>query len=128
MAYFKARISGSSGNEPVLLWTNPNPTSNFAAQTINIDVSEYKNIGFEYALWPSSTGGTDIYKTILDKKTPYMQLSLMAGYGQNNGVYWRNITIGDGTMTFTNGLSPSGQSQANFLIIRKIYGIKNDII
>lgn len=32
---------------PVLLWTNPNPTSAFAAQTIELDLSEYAGVIIE---------------------------------------------------------------------------------
>lgn len=40
MALFECRKVSSA--KPVLLWTNENPTSNFNAQTINVDLTGYE--------------------------------------------------------------------------------------
>ena len=33
---------------PVLLWTNPSPTSEFAAQTVSLDLTEYNGVIVEF--------------------------------------------------------------------------------
>ena len=48
-------ISMESGMTTILLWTNPNPTSSFAAQTVALDLSEYKAICIETKLEAESS-------------------------------------------------------------------------
>lgn len=40
--------TGTIQKNMVLLWTNPNPTSAFAAQTISVDISEYSFVAIEF--------------------------------------------------------------------------------
>ena len=40
--------NGSDSSKPELLWTNPAPRSAFAAQTVSLDLSNYKSVCIEY--------------------------------------------------------------------------------
>lgn len=42
------RIMGLAAEQPTLLWTNPNPTSEFTAQTLNIDFSGYEYFSIRF--------------------------------------------------------------------------------
>ena len=59
MAYFKARVGSSGGNEPVLLWTNPNPTSVFEAQLASIDTTTYKYFIIKYKTHATAANSTE---------------------------------------------------------------------
>lgn len=48
MAFIRASKGGGGGmGEPELLWTNPNPSATFAAQTISLNLSPYKAVGIK---------------------------------------------------------------------------------
>ena len=63
-------------NRPKLLWTNSNPSSSFATQSINIDFSSYRFVIVVF----------DNYSTIIAKLGKY-------GYGQLNQVYNNRLII-----------------------------------
>ena len=41
-------LSSNLGGKPELLWTNSNPTSDFPAQTLNIDLSKYNKLKYRF--------------------------------------------------------------------------------
>ena len=57
-------INNSGGSEPVLLWTNPNPTTGFVSQTINIDTTEYEYFQIKYRV---STYGDETDIAVIKK-------------------------------------------------------------
>lgn len=127
MAYFKARVGGSSGNEPVLLWENPSPTAVFAAQTINVNTSEYSNLIFVYT--NRSGTGTEVYETNCMLPNDRGVLSCYGYKSNNNSFYSRMFTKTDTTITFTAGYSSqSSGTDTDRVIPIKIYGLKKALI
>ena len=109
-----------------LLWTNPSPTSAFAAQTVSLGLSEY-----EWLLINSRrSDGYDQYVTYL---IPVNGLTQIMSCGQLNvnptASMMRGVTATSIGCTFTTGYA-SGNSSSNtgWLIPYKIYGIKMSYI
>lgn len=112
---------------PTLLWENSSPTSNFAAQTINVNTSNYNHLVFEYKNRPS---GTESYQTscILPNDTRGT-LSCYGNVSSSTVFYTRMFTKTDTTITFTAGYSSqSSGTDTDRVIPVKIYGIKTLII
>ncbi len=59
-----------------LLWTNPNPTSSFSAQTISLDLSEYQLV---FVVCKGDTTGTN-YTTALAEFNTLTQIGTINGY------------------------------------------------
>ena len=107
-----------------LLWTNPNPTSSFSAQTISLDLSKYDAVEVVF----------NQHKQNLTLVTQKIRIRGVANTcGNTNFGYFvsRNLTFKDGGVTFTNGLYygkyntySSLATDNDFLIPYKIYGIK----
>lgn len=98
-----------------LLWTNSNPTTAFAAQTISLDLSDYDIIEMKYQ------------RTISEQST----LTIIIHLGERGVAYYINGTvIGDRRVDVsTTGISildcySNNTVNNEFLIPLKIYGIK----
>ena len=103
-----------------LLWTNPNPTSDFAAQTLSVDLIGYTMFGVAYKIekaWGSSAG---VY---------------MFGAGLNSMLYWPNVGGADvytrrfdnsdiTKIVVSNQSTMSGTTDNGKIIPLYIYGIK----
>lgn len=108
-----------------LLWTNPNPTANFSAQTVSIDLSDYDEV--EVVTIVSRTSGKmgicHLYFT-----SPVSQS--LAFLGDDATKHARDLSINTSGITFQNGYyqyMTSGQSKttdSGQAIPYKIYGIK----
>ena len=106
-----------------LLWTNPNPASNFAAQTINIDLSKYDYVVIE-TFRPS---GKDYYCNDIIKvgykKTIIAGWTLANGYGLQGRMFTvekSSVIIGSG---YASGTSGNSVNDAVCIPIN-IYGVK----
>ena len=105
-----------------LLWTNPNPTSAFAAQTISLDLSKYDAIEVVADGWAGNKcyGSQVIYKN---------QLFAMSG-GRKYFFCWRECSFNDTGITFSlaryiNAYNVWKVSESTTDCIPiKIYGIK----
>ena len=102
-----------------LLWTNPTPTSAFSAQTINLDLSNYKYLGI--VSWA---------RTSLDYKKRTMSIvyigdsdeQVLSATGTGNTRFAHANSTG---VTISNP-NPQGAS-TTFVIPYKIYGIKDNL-
>lgn len=94
-----------------ILWTNPNPTSSFSAQTITLNSSEYDMLEFYFK---GGTTGTTMFseKTLKGYNTIVNHIvNLNAGVSQPTGVRQRQATyVNDTTYTITDALTRDGGS------------------
>lgn len=114
-------VSGG-GTTIDILWTNPNPTSSFSAQTINIDLSNYAFI-FIVSMTLGSreqkiTSG--LFPVIAG--TLYM-LSSTTG-GQTPMHVERMFTVNNTSIAFNGGMEGGVSSNNNYMIPNTIYGVK----
>ena len=109
-----------------LLWTNANPSSNFAAQTVAVDLSGYTYVGI---IFKSSTGATYNFSTplyIFQKNSYWSYNNEGGGYLIQRVVNVLNdgsgITFGDCSRlnTYPNGTRTTDNGR---LIPYQIYGI-----
>lgn len=106
----------------VLLWENSAPSSNFNAQTINVNYSNYRFIILEVAsaIGTSEPVRSYLINTVIDK------IQMDSVY---NNINRRRATFNNNTITFEDGhrISTYGQDDATaynqFLIPLRIYGI-----
>lgn len=98
-----------------LLWTNPSPTSAFAAQTVSLDLSDYDAVEIETLL---SVGGMTTTRT-----TDVGQMGEVGGLGSAGATYCRMATVATSGITFTEGKTNGTTNNANAIPLR-IYGIK----
>jgi hypothetical protein len=90
-----------------LLWTNPDPTSDFAAQTITVDgLTDYDYMAISFHAGQSSPTGTIIVPPGTD-----------GGYanGASGNVFCRRkFTVADETITFSDGETVSSYGSTSF--------------
>ena len=104
-----------------LLWSNPNPTSNFETKTINIDLSDYKYVYIKTKGYRTSTEDTD-------NGAPVMHFCMVGGYASlihpiNENINRRKVQITKNSVTFANGYSDSTVAD-DCVIPLNIYGVK----
>ena len=105
---------------PVLLWTNPSPTSEFAAQTISLNLTEYVGVIVEFY-----HGDTHQYVSsrVYVKKTDNFSNKFGGGFVVD-AAYAKNIlALNNEGIQFDNG-SPNNTS----CIPYKIYGVKEYVV
>lgn len=113
--------TGTIKKNMVLLWENPNPTANFAAQTISLDLSDYDLV----AIW--STG--------FNRQTQDSQMNICPVGGDtlincaHTHHFLRSASVSSTGVTFGAGgfISSFGgniQTSNAYAIPRKIYGIR----
>lgn len=105
--------------EPTLLWTNPNPTSAFAQQTLNLNIAPYKYIVVTFNRFDGYT--TPIQKFINKGGNS----TVFTMYGARLAV--RTFTIGIqqvalGNATYYDLNTTSGVTNNQYLIPLEIYG------
>ena len=105
-----------------LLWTNPSPTSPFAAQTVSLDLRDYVAVEVE-----AKTGASiDQYTT---HKFDVGGGGLITNFQLNDTWYMRQMTANSTGIIFANGrycyMSNGGNGVLDAVCIpTKIYGIK----
>lgn len=128
MAFFKTGVGGSSGggNEPILLWTNSDPTSTFNAQTVSIDLTDYE----AFLIYTKGSSSKDTYNYNYVKKTETGKYILADYQGDTHYATLRQITnITNSGITFGNGsYGWVGYNGAAYCIPVEIYGLKKYII
>ena len=109
-----------------LLWTNPAPNSNFAAQTLNIDMSGYDCVEIELSqgeLERLPVGVTEYDRHSITLQTVNAQLNRI-------GIQMRTLTVtGPNQILIGDAYSISSsdfttRTYNNLLVPYKIYGIK----
>lgn len=115
-----------------LIWTNPSPSSGFAAQTIQLDLSAYNQVEIECL---TSAGGVDYATAHCEVGKAAMVQFVSGGNGYGNGTPFlterrfvtstTGIIVSIGYGCFTGGSDWSYNSTTR-MIPYKIYGIKNN--
>ena len=106
--------------KPVLLWTNSNLSSNFAAQTLSLDLSNYK-----YVIIVSRTSTTQDYKNRASSILPVGGTAFTGvGVSRDRAIrYAKASTTGIEFKIANYGLDEDN----TFSIPYKIYGIKGEL-
>lgn len=102
-----------------LLWTNPNPTSVFAPQTISLNLSEYDEVQIYFI---QDVGDT---RTI-SRTTCLVGTRGMLGMPRGD-VYYSQVrvfTVNTNSIEFSQGLAGNGNVFDRLNVPYKIYGIK----
>lgn len=102
-----------------LLWTNDSPTSNFAAQTVSLDLSGYSAIVVAFAT--STTSGLYAFSNIALKDGNPWFLSFLGGASTYR--YGRSATVTNTGVEFSNGYRDGSASSAQAIPLY-IYGIR----
>ena len=109
----------NTNKEWPVLWTNPSPTSNFSAQTVSVDLSDWSWVAIGAAV---STSGTSEIITFARNGTS-TTLSL-PNIGGTQYFYKRSVTVSPTGVTFSTGYrNTNGTTGAGYCIPLKIYGV-----
>lgn len=109
--------------EPVLLWTNPDISSTFAAQTVSLNLAEYAGVMIEFnQSYNDAQICTRVYATKNDTYEKFGGGSNTAS-DTNNGANGRHFLVTDSGITFWDSSSNNGS-----LIPTKIYGVKKYVV
>lgn len=128
-------VSIETGGSPTLLWTNPHPTSVFAEQTIQLDLSEYSFVIVEYGHDYGFVTGAAIFPvpTITPSQgySAYNEIQGIKWTGSQCALYLRRLKIttssiwfGDGTRFTTYNTSGSTTTDNNVGFPKRIWGVK----
>ena len=129
---FYHSLTGNGGTtptedlEPVLLWTNPSPTSDFTAQTVSLDLSDYAGVIVEFI---KSTTSNKINTRLYAKKNEDVDGIFGAGsyYVKGDSNTARGISVTDTGVTFAEGYGNMSLNNKTSIPIR-IYGVKNYVV
>lgn len=128
--------NNNNGLEMVLLWENVSPMSDFAAQTISLDLSAYSHIVIysvpcvsgseldnymDYRLCPSNM-------LLVNTEIPTFYSCAFMGNDKRSGAAGRNVTIGNSAIEFGQGWmlhATKDRIMSNkYMVPYCIYGIK----
>lgn len=103
----------------VELWTNPNPTSNFAAQTVALDLSAWNVIAVI-----TKFNATSASETIHMIRVGYQCVTNAVNIGSNAYVAKRTATVSTSGVTFAQGYrNTTGTSGTEYCVPVAIYGV-----
>lgn len=108
---------GNAKANPVLLWTNPNPSSNYSAQKVLLDLTEYRGVSFYYRNQSSGTYYKSSGFFAVGDSFELDYSSTAGGASIRKGIV---LTDGIDFEAATTGLS--GVSAASAIVPIKIYG------
>lgn len=110
---------GGGGGGWTSLWTNPNPDSAFAAQTVSIDLSSWHLICI--LAKPQNTGATT---SAFLAAVGTENILTVPNLGSTQYFYKRNATISTSGVTFSTGYrNTNGTSGTGYCIPTAIYGL-----
>ena len=116
------KINNKLIKEGTVLWTNPNPTSSFATQTITLSSNDYDFYEVYCAYSYQTTQYANSYKSYKNKG----MILWMTGYSTNTSVR-RKIDWTDSThLLVSSGMSANSTNDA-YLIPLYIIGYKTNI-
>lgn len=109
---------------PTLIWTNPNPTSNFAAQTIEMNLSSYK-----YIIVLTNPAPTVTYLPRSSAIIPVTETcpTNQARTASTGSGLFRNICATGTGITISAAYTTSNSAQNDRTIPYKIYGIRGEL-
>lgn len=114
------------GNGFELLWTNPSPSSVFAAQTLTLDLSKYKYVAIECSYTTTADYRTICLQPIPSKTggTGEIHPRISANYLLKNNITSRLVTLNSSGIYFGSGEYALDSNSNNvYCIPLKIYGI-----
>lgn len=122
-AEVRAMIDGTAGMQMDLLWENASPTSSFAEQTINLDLSSYKFVAIDFR----ATTDWQVYRTFIYSKM--LDTLLYSTFDGAVDLYIREIKLYEDSIFFKGStkakFGTSGSTANNACVIpQRIYGIK----
>lgn len=107
---------------PVVLWENPNPTENFAAQTIEMDLTEFKRITILFKV--TNKVSSDLFESTFEKKNINYVMHQMRGIDIDDPqLSSRKIFIQDNGITISESSDRVGHDNSLNIPI-KITGYK----
>jgi hypothetical protein len=118
-------ITGAEAKE--LLWTNPNPTAEFVAQTISLDLSRYDAVAVEYSMITTSNYHKTVEVPLKHGTTIPIMGEFVFGTGGKIAAFYRTGQVSDTGFSFSNGYqsTPSTDAQDQKCSVPcKIYGIR----
>ena len=129
---FYHALTGNGGSaptedlQPVLLWENSNPTVEFTAQTVSLDLSDYAGVIVEFK---KTTTSTKINTRLYAKKNEDVDEIFGAGsyYTKGDSNTARGVNVTDTGVTFAEGYR-NMTSDNNTTIPIRIYGVKEYIV
>lgn len=121
---------GNGGNTPApsagptrtILWTNPDPSVQLPATTINgVDTTPYD----EFEIWYTTLGMYDAVKCMRAKRNITTNRVYLMGYSAGSGTNKssREVALNDDSITITGGTAGSS-SNNGVMVITEIVGIK----
>lgn len=119
MAYIRSGTGGGA-ETPTLLWTNPSPTSAFAAQTLNIDTSQYEYI---YIKFYATQWDDTVNEAIFPTNISYPQViggHYSSASFSSTQIYVRKFIISSNQISFQDGYNvvpTSSASKTNTLCV-----------
>ena len=115
--------SGTSG-ATTLLWTNPSPTSDFASQTISLDLKDYTFVAIELIFSKSTYSSGERGIVILPKLNITSYAYVLIKSGSNLSAVGRQVTsITDTSISFGTSLW-NGETSTDRGIPTRIWGIR----
>ena len=110
--------------EPVLLWTNPSPRSDFATQTVSLDLTDYTGVIVEFNANTDTSNYTTCTRVFCKKGDPNYFGGGAALAGSTLG---RVLQIRDEGVFFGEGFLATSKANGNAVPI-KIYGVKEYVV
>lgn len=129
---FYHALTGNGGTtptedlRPVLLWENSNPTAEFAAKTISLDLTDYAGVIVEFK---KTTTSTKINTRLYAKKNEDVDAVFGAGsyYTKGDSNTARGVNVTDAGVTFAEGYGNMTLNNKTTIPIR-IYGVKEYVV
>ena len=116
---WQAESGGGGGSSWTSLWTNSDPSSNFSAQTVPIDLSNWNLIAI--LAKPQTTGSTtSVFRAAVGTEN----ILSVPNIGSTQYFYKRNATVTTSGITFSTGYrNTNGTTGAGYCIPTAVYGI-----
>lgn len=110
-----------------LLWENASPTSDFASQTLSLDLSEYSLFLLVSKTYKTNANNEANVTSMFIKGIQSFAIS-GAGQSISSGTYLletrRGATFNDAGVAFENAMQPTTTNNNAYMIPYQIYGIK----
>lgn len=104
------------------LWTNPNPSLSFAAQTINLSSSDYDYLAFFCKRDASASG--EVLKDIISKDSTAIDIGFFLFTNNTISLRWRYFAKTSDTQISASDGADNGTTNNNRCIPTKILGLK----
>lgn len=105
----------------VELWTNPNPTSNFSAQTVSLDLSAWTWIAISAI---TTSGATEMRRTLFLVSVGESTLLAVPNLASTQYLYKRVADVTSTGVTFSTGYrNTNSTTSAQYCIPTEIYGV-----